>query len=342
MKSRHKKSYNLALKLAIFLSLNFGAFSILFAYFEDYLYLLLLILVFFVISFYLIKIQIDNFIFQQVKDIYNEVSLSENLNTEPIQTDIPTLEQDIKKFAKTKKKEIDLLTLRENYRKEFIGNISHELNTPLFTTQSYILTLLDSDLDDPFLLKKYLSQAAKSVERLVLIVKDLEMLSRLEAGEITLNYIKFDIIEVIQSVFDLLEIQAKEKNISLLLEKNYAPIFVFADKDKIQQVVSNLVVNSIKYGKLNGTTEVSVEPTSSEKYLIRITDNGDGIGKEHIHRLFERFYRVDKTGNRKQGGSGLGLSIVKHIIEAHQQKIYVESSLGVGSDFSFTLEGIRD
>jgi two-component system phosphate regulon sensor histidine kinase PhoR len=198
-------------------------------------------------------------------------------------------------------------------------------------------------MDDKKLLKKYLQRANKGVERLIYIIKDLDLITKLEIGDLNLELEDFDIIELIQNVFDLLEMKAAKKNISLTFDMQYtAPIWVRADKDKIQQVITNLLVNSLKYGHKEGTTEVSVENLIKNKVIVRVTDNGEGISKEHLTRIFERFYRVDKSGSRKEGGSGLGLSIVKHIIEAHGEKIYVESVPEVGSEFSFTLEKARE
>ena len=220
-----------------------------------------------------------------------------------------------------------------------MGNVSHELKTPLFTVQGYILTLLDGAMEDKALRKKYLQRAGKGVERLIYIVKDLDMITKLEAGDLHLNLEDFDIVELIKNVFDLLEMKAAKKNITLTFDMNYeTPVMVYGDKEKIQQVLTNLIVNSIKYGKNDGTTEVSVENLIKNKVIVRVTDNGEGIEKQNIPRIFERFFRVDKSGSRKEGGSGLGLSIVKHIIEAHNEKIYVESVFGIGSEFSFTLE----
>ncbi|NNK17640.1 MAG: sensor histidine kinase, partial [Maribacter sp.] len=231
------------------------------------------------------------------------------------------------------------LKIREEYRKDFLGNISHELKTPLFMVQGYILTLLDGALKDKNVRKKYLQRANKGVERLIYIVRDLDMITKLEVGDLHLEMVDFDIIELIRNVFELLEMKSAKKKITLSFDMDYKdPIYVHADRDKIQQVLSNLIVNSIKYGQEDGTTEVSVENLIKNKVIVRITDNGEGILEEHIPRLFERFYRVDKSGSRDEGGSGLGLSIVKHIIEAHNEKIYVESAEGVGSEFSFTLE----
>lgn len=292
-------------------------------------------------SFIVLQLRIEKFIYRRIKKIYDDVALleSSNLSTGPITTDMKTLTAEIEKFAKDKKIEIDTLNIREAYRKDFLGNISHELKTPLFTVQGYILTLLDGALEDKNVRKKYLQRANKGVERLIYIVKDLDMITKLEVGDLNLDLVDFDIIELIENVFELLEMKAAKNNIVLTFDMEYThPILVHADRDKIQQVLTNLLVNSIKYGQENGTTEVSVENLIKNKVIVRVTDNGEGIAQNHIPRLFERFYRVDKSGSRSEGGSGLGLSIVKHIIEAHNEKIYVESAEGVGSEFSFTLE----
>jgi two-component system phosphate regulon sensor histidine kinase PhoR len=295
----------------------------------------------FLVTFLIVQYRVERFIYRRIKKIYDDVSLLESTSftSGPITTDMRTLTEEIEKFAKDKKIEIDTLKIREAYRKEFLGNVSHELKTPLFTVQGYILTLLDGALEDKVVRKKYLQRAKKGVERLIYIVKDLDLITKLEVGDLNLEFSNFDIIELIENVFDLLEIKAGKKNISLTFDMEYQrPIFVNADKEKIQQVISNLVENSIKYGQKDGITEVSVEDLIKNKVIVRITDNGEGISEEHITRLFERFYRVDKSGSRKEGGSGLGLSIVKHIIEAHGEKIYVESVEEVGSEFSFTME----
>jgi two-component system phosphate regulon sensor histidine kinase PhoR len=250
-----------------------------------------------------------------------------------------TLTKEVKKFATDKKLEIETLKVREEYRREFLGNVSHELKTPLFTVQGYISTLLDGAMSDKTLRKKYLERAEKGVERLIYIVKDLDMITKLETGDLNLEYSIFDVVELVKNVFELLEMRASKKNITLTFDTKYSnPIYVHADQEKIQQVVTNLVMNSIKYGREGGTTEVSIENLIKNKIIVRITDNGEGIQKQHIPRLFERFFRVDKSGARSEGGSGLGLAIVKHIIEGHNEKIYVESQFGVGSEFSFTLE----
>tara|TARA_R110002167_G_scaffold230458_1_gene435648 strand:- start:16972 stop:17937 length:966 start_codon:yes stop_codon:yes gene_type:complete len=292
-------------------------------------------------SFIVIQYRVERFIYRRVKKIYDDLTLLEstNLTPGPINTDMGTLTQEIDKFARDKKFEIETLRVREQYRKEFFGNVSHELKTPLFTVQGYILTLLDGAMNDRKIRQKYLERASKGVERLVYIVNDLDMITKLEIGDLSLNIESFDIIKLVKSVFEMFEMRAYEKNITLTFDTNYLkPIMVNADKERIQQVLSNLIVNSIKYGSEKGTTEVGIENLIKNKVIIRVTDNGIGIRKTHVPRLFERFYRIDNSGSRNEGGSGLGLSIVKHIIEAHNEKIYIESEFGVGSEFSFTLE----
>ena len=235
--------------------------------------------------------------------------------------------------------EINVLKDQANYRREFLGNISHELKTPLFTIQGYILTLLEGAMKDKNVRDRYLKRAAKGVDRLISIVKDLDLITQFESGIKTVDKSKFNINELVDNVFELLEFESEKNNISLKSEENLNnPIYAYADQERVIQVLTNLVVNSIKYGTENGFTKVVVEDYNKEKVLIKVIDNGEGIEEEHLPRLFERFYRIDKNRSRKKGGSGLGLSIVKHIIEAHQQQIFVKSEIGSGTEFSFTLD----
>jgi len=339
-----KKSYKFAFRSSFFIWLVLTSLLVGLMWFNgaiNWLVLASFSPLVFVIPFFIIQSRVEKFIYRRIKRIYDDVSLLEStsLTSRTISTDMGSLTTEIEKFAKDRKVEIDTLKVREEYRKDFLGNVSHELKTPLFTVQGYILTLLDGAMEDKNIRKKYLERANKGVERLIYIVKDLDLITKLEAGDLRLEKEKFDIIELIQNVFDLLEMKATAKKITLTFDMEYPrPIYMYGDMEKIQQVVTNLLVNSIKYGHPNGTTEVSVENLIKNKVIVRVTDNGEGISKDHIPRLFERFYRVSKTGNRKEGGSGLGLSIVKHIIEAHDEKIYVESVPDVGSEFSFTLE----
>ena len=219
-----------------------------------------------------------------------------------------------------------------------MGNVAHELKTPLFSVQGYISNLLDGAMDDKELLKKYLKRAEKSVDRLTFIIKDLDLITQLESSTLKLKVTSFDIIKLTEEIIEDLEISASKRNIKIIFNKNYdKQILVEADKNRIEQVITNLVSNSINYGSEKGTTEISFE-SNVEKIIVKVNDNGEGITEENMPRLFQRFFRVDVSRSRSQGGSGLGLAIVKHIIDAHNENIYVQSTVGVGSEFSFTLK----
>ena len=243
-----------------------------------------------------------------------------------------------KKKEEQRSSEINILKDQENYRREFLGNVSHELKTPLFTIQGYILTLLEGAMKDKKVRSKYLNRTAKGVDRIISIVKDLDLITQFESGIKTVDKSNFNIYELIDNVYDLMEFELEKTNTKLKIrnERNNS-IMVYADKERISQVLTNLVVNSIKYGKENGYTEIAVDEYDKDRIIVRVIDDGEGIEEEHLPRLFERFYRIDKTRSRKKGGSGLGLSIVKHIIEAHQEQIFVKSKVGLGTEFSFTL-----
>ncbi|WP_299435040.1 ATP-binding protein [uncultured Aquimarina sp.] len=347
MAENFKRSYRFAYLSSLYITLVLTLLLSVFLYVQSQFNFLVIagfIIVCYAVCFLIIQYRVQRFIYRRVRKIYDDIEMldMDTIGDSPVTTDMRTLIKEVERFAQKRKTEIETLKIREDYRKEFMGNVSHELKTPLFTVQGYILTLLDGAMSDPAILDKYLNRANKGVERLIYIVKDLDMITKLEVGDLNLNYTNFDIIEVIQSVFDLFEMKASKKNIALTFDMNYQEaVMVHADKERIQQVLSNLVVNSIKYGKEDGTTEVSIENLIRNKVIVRVTDNGEGIAQAHIPRLFERFYRVDKSGSRKEGGSGLGLAIVKHIIEAHHERIYVESDYRIGSEFSFTLEKVK-
>tara|TARA_B100000035_G_scaffold69827_1_gene57219 strand:+ start:1692 stop:2615 length:924 start_codon:yes stop_codon:yes gene_type:complete len=243
-----------------------------------------------------------------------------------------------KRKEEQRSSEINILKDQENYRREFLGNVSHELKTPLFTIQGYILTLLEGAMKDKKVRSKYLNRTAKGVDRIISIVKDLDLITQFESGIKTVDKSNFNIYELIDNVYDLMEFESEKNNTKLRIrnERNNS-VMVYADKERILQVLTNLVVNSIKYGKENGYTEIAVDEYEKDRIIVRVIDDGEGIEEEHLPRLFERFYRIDKTRSRKKGGSGLGLSIVKHIIEAHQEQIFVKSKVGIGTEFSFTL-----
>lgn len=290
-------------------------------------------------SLIIVYIYFEFFVFKKIKNLYRDlIPEYENYKNSLVNTNMDQLMEDLKKFSKESQTEIKSMQEKENFRRDFIGNLAHELKTPLFTSQSYLLTLIDGALQDEEVNLKYLKIAEKAIERLIFIVKDLDLITKLESEGLKLEKSKFNVIPIINSIFEMLELQASKKQISLFLDSKNKILNVNGDKEKIHQVLTNLIENSIKYGKESGTTEVTIEDIVENKVIVRITDNGNGIQKSHFKRLFERFYRIDNSGSRSNGGSGLGLAIVKHIIDAHKEKIYVESDYGVGSEFSFTLE----
>ena len=291
------------------------------------------------VSFLFTYIYLNFFIENKIKEIYKSIIPQENiLSNKLISTNMEDLVNQLKTYSIESQTEIKSMQEKENFRRNFIGNLAHELKTPLFTSQSYLLTLIDGALKDDKVNLKYLKIAEKAVERLIFIAKDLDLITKLESDNMNLEKSDFNLISIINNVFEMLEIQAKKKNISLIIDGKLKRVNVNADQEKIHQVLTNLIENSVKYGKQDGTTEISIEDLIEDKLIIRITDNGKGIKKEHFERLFERFYRVESSGNRSTGGSGLGLAIVKHIIDAHNEKIYVESDFGIGSEFSFSLQ----
>jgi two-component system phosphate regulon sensor histidine kinase PhoR len=243
----------------------------------------------------------------------------------------------VAEWAINKNKQIRELKKMEQYRKEFVGNVSHELKTPIFNAQGYIETLLDSDLEDKEFTKSYLNKASVNIDRLETIVSDLLEISKFETGRIELHKAAFDIVKLVKKVFFQFLHLAEEHQVKLQVNAEEGEIFVIADEERILQVLENLISNSIKYGKEGGATIIRFYDMD-EQYLVEVSDNGPGIDEEHIPRLFERFYRADKSRARKVGGTGLGLSIVKNIIEAHEQTISVSSKLGEGTTFNFTLQ----
>jgi two-component system phosphate regulon sensor histidine kinase PhoR len=246
------------------------------------------------------------------------------------------MELEIEQWESEKIKEIDKLKEQEAFRREFLGNLSHELKTPIFSIQGYILTLLEGGLEDQQVNKLFLERASKATDRMVSIIADLDQITKIEADSFKLDIRPLDIVELVKDIFESLDLKAKQKNITLKLEKDYNSVLVDADKNKIAQVLTNLIGNSIFYGNQDGVTVVSISNVDN-LILLSVEDNGLGIEEVHLNRLFERFYRVEKSRNRNEGGSGLGLAIVKHLLEAHGQSITVKSKVGKGSTFSFGL-----
>lgn len=292
-----------------------------------------------IFHFYLLR-----YIQRKIKVIYKNIHKHKLANTEKKgfkflqNTQMEDVEKEVEEWAAEQEKDAEKLKTWQEYRRKFLGDISHELKTPIFNIQGYLETLIEGGLEDETINKNYLQRAAKNVDRLNTIVEDLESISRLESGELILDLHPFDIKSLTEEVFEDLDFRAKERNIRLQLKPGADLGFmVRADREYIRQVLTNIVNNSIKYGKEGGVTKVSFYDMD-HNVLIEVADTGIGIAAEHINHLFDRFYRVDKSRSREQGGSGLGLSIVKHIVEAHKQTINVRSTSGVGSTFGFTLE----
>ena len=299
-------------------------------------------IIFFVVSFLSLIFFTNFFLYKRVQEISDQIFSNNSIISRTITTNMDEMLEEIKKIDNERKSELVKMRKQENFRRDFIGNLAHELKTPIFTSQSYILTLLDGAYKDKNVNKKYLKIAGKAIDRLNLIVKDLDLITKLETGESNLKKSNFNIFQLIENVIEMLEINASKKNIKLVVDSlPDQSVQVNADREKIEQVLTNLIENSIKYGKESGTTEIVIQEVIENKLIIRVTDNGIGVEKKNLERLFERFYRVDQTGNRSTGGSGLGLAIVKHIIDAHDEKIFIESELGVGSEFSFTLDQVN-
>ncbi len=306
-------------------------------------YSILFVVLFCTMSYFLVLFILNRYINDKIKPIYKtirEVPISGKKNKllEQISTtNIADVQKQVEEWAKNQTDEITRLKDLERYRKEFVGNVSHELKTPIFNIQGYVLTLLDGGIDDPKINKLYLQRTEKSIDRMISIVEDLESITKLESGELKINLVNFDLVRLTEEVFELAQMLANQRSISLqFTTKTDKPILVNADKKRIMEVMNNLVGNGIKYGKKRGHVTVGFYDLH-ETVMVEISDNGIGMEKNDLPRIFERFYRVDKSRSREQGGTGLGLSIVKHIIEAHDQTINVKSAVDKGTTFTFTL-----
>ncbi len=289
-------------------------------------------------------VALERFIYRRVKLIYKTIHNMKAPKGSKIKKMnmgrhlIDEVEEEVTNWAKERDKEIENLKKLEAYRRDFLGNVSHELKTPIFNVQGYIETLIESKLEDESINLPYLERAAKNVERLSTITQDLDMIAQLESEDLHLDIQQFDVHELALEIFDEMSITAREKHIQFSFKQGCDKSFhVKADRERIRQVFVNLITNSVKYGKPNGNTKIGFYQMDDKHLLVEISDDGYGIEEKHLPRLFERFYRVDKSRSREQGGSGLGLAIVKHIIEAHKQTVTVRSTLNVGSTFGFTL-----
>jgi two-component system phosphate regulon sensor histidine kinase PhoR len=297
----------------------------------------------FIVFYYLI----EKYVYSKIKLIYKLIhnlklgrdlrdALGEHVSSDPIND----VEHEVQEWAREKKIEIDTLRTQEQFRRDFLSNISHEFKTPLFAIQGYIEALQD-DFENRDMARQFLDKASKNVDRLSYLITDLDEISKLESGELAINYTKFKINDLIKEVIESLELKARQHHIKLIFKQKYdEAIQVNADSQKITQVLVNLIYNSFKYGKEDGCTWITLFDLH-DQVLIEVTDDGMGIEEKYLPRLFERFFRTDTSRSRQIGGSGLGLAIVKHIVEAHQQTINVRSTEGVGSTFGFTLQKVK-
>lgn len=344
------KTYS-ARQLAIYIALSLAGIGVVFFFLAHYLEnflvaMLLLVPLFFTISFLFTQYMLNHYIYQKIQPIYKAVRGATQTDKKKLSSEeatsniISAVNEEVKHWTNTKEKEIARLKDLERYRKEFIGNVSHELKTPIFNIQGYILTLLEGGLEDPKINRFYLERTEKSIDRMISIVEDLESISKLESGELKLEKGPFDLVKLAEEVIDIDSMLAKQRKIDLeIYTKVDRPIMVHADRKRIFEVVSNLVTNAIKYGKKKGYVKIGFFDMD-DNVLVEISDNGIGMDEDYLPRIFERFYRVDKSRSREQGGTGLGLSIVKHIIEAHKQTINVKSKVDEGTTFTFTLEKV--
>tara|TARA_B100000513_G_scaffold156868_1_gene74952 strand:+ start:780 stop:1787 length:1008 start_codon:yes stop_codon:yes gene_type:complete len=329
--------FNNAFKISVLISC-FLIFTIILAYFFQKIFdinIYILTILLFVPNLLVTYFLLNKFFYDRIKVIYKSIYKFKG-TSKITEIDIDHVEKEAKEWADAKEEELDQMKKDDNYRREFIGNVSHELKTPIFNIQGYLQTLIDGGLNDENINLKYLKRANKSVDRMINIIDDLEVISRLETEQDELDFQKFNIVELVHEIFDLMEMKASEMNINLKLKNESQGVTVVADRNKIQQVLMNLVSNSIKYGKDGGDVIIRFFDMHSNM-LIEVSDNGIGIAQESLDRLFERFYRVDKNRSREIGGTGLGLAIVKHILEGHNQTINVRSTKGKGSTFSFIL-----
>lgn len=293
-------------------------------------------------SFLIFYFFVERFLNDRLRILYRTIRKGKFVGRQPVQFKLTdevfhNVEQEAKTWVDEQEREINKLKEQEEFRREFLGNLAHELKTPVFSIQGYILTLLDGGIDDNQVNRLFLERASVSIDRMVNLLEDLDSITKMEVNGLKLDLENFDIKKSVQAIFDSLELKAREKKITLKFSKDYSGIMVNADRLKIEQVLTNLIANSIYYGNENGTTSVRFFEMN-DLLLVEISDDGPGIDEAHMPRLFERFYRVEKSRTRNEGGSGLGLAIAKHIIESHKQTITVRSSIGLGSTFAFSLD----
>ena len=303
-------------------------------------------LLLFIITYYLVSFIIEKFIYRKIKLIYKLISQTKATKREEFYNNellppktIEEVQNDAYIWAQERENEIKKLESNVEFRKQFLMNLAHELKTPIFATQGYIETLLAGAMNDENVKEVFLQNASKSIDRLAILVDDLDEISKLESNQISIVKTEFIIQDLIKEVYEELAFKSVPKKIELSVKKGCEkPISVIADRQKIKQVLVNLIENSIKYGKENGSTTAGIYEVDRKTVFVEITDDGTGILEEHVPRVFERFYRTDSARSRNVGGTGLGLAIVKHIIEAHNHTVSCRSTIDVGSSFGFTLD----
>lgn len=344
---KNPSTHQLAFIGSLSLSLFFTLFTIFVS--SNWILILFIFLISIIVIYATLLYILKFFIQRQIKLIYKLISQTKASKKEDFyaknllpQKTLDDVDKDVQEWAEHHKKEIEVLQQNEVFRKEFLQNLSHELKTPIFSIQAYVETLINGAINNPDVNLKFLNNASRNIERLVNLVDDLDEISKLESGELKINYQSFVIQDLVKEVFESLDIKSKEKDIVCSIKNGCeSPLIVHADKEKIRQVLTNIIDNAIKYGKTKGSVETSFYKVEGNNILVEISDDGYGIAEEQRLRIFERFYRTDSARSRKVGGSGLGLAICKHIIEAHHHNIHVRSKVDVGTTFGFSLDASK-
>jgi len=338
LKIKIDRSWVVAVLISSLLMLLISLYIVIFSIPIEFYEALIIVCSIGLFSYLLVLWFVDVFLYNKIKLIYKNINDFKSKPGDLKDVGLKQANKDVSAWNDNKESEIQKLMIRESYRRQFVGNVAHELKTPIFNIQGYIDTLLDGAIEDTTINKKFLERANKSVNRMIHIVEDLDQITKLEGGKIELNEAPVDLVLIISELLDQMELKAKKRDVKLSMSQTQKGRFmVQADIEKIQRVFVNLIDNAIKYGKEGGEVVVRTYDMD-QKVLVEVADNGNGIPQNHLNKIFDRFYRVDKSRDRDKGGSGLGLSIVKHIIEAHDQVINVRSTLGEGTTFSFTLD----
>lgn len=327
--------------VALFAACVAVAFALLFhwMHFENNMNMYISLILLFIVTFVVIAYFLNKNIYNRIETLYTLIYSSGSSKLVDDEMRLKNVEREVQKWSQEKEPLIEKLKAQEKFRREFIGDVAHELKTPIFNIQGYVYTLIDGGLYDEKINKKYLRKAQKNINRMIRMVQDLDLITKLESGALVLSKKRFSLQQAIEEAIEEVEMRALEKDIKIHFTPAKEEYWAYAEKDHIMRVLINLISNSVKYGKKGGQTHIFVKQKhTSNKYVIKVTDNGIGIKKDDLPRIFERFYRVDKSRSRNEGGSGLGLSIVKHILEVHGEMITVKSTFGEGTSFQFTLE----